>query len=147
MPLSSLHPTLPSSTLGSGPDQGGSHGQTGFGPDPPVAGSHGEVLNRESQSLTVIRPLWQQGGDSGRVMARMRMEVERVQAEWNPQGGGKALTAGHLSCERPSPERRREGKGNVTHIVLIGKSCSPTLLPWPFYPCGHTMPTGLAILA
>ena len=49
MPLSSLHPTLPSSSLGSGPDQGGSHGQTGFGPDPPVAGSHGEVLNREPE--------------------------------------------------------------------------------------------------
>ena len=39
-------------------------------------------------------------------MARMKTEVEQVQVEQNPQGGGKALTAGHLSCEHPSPERR-----------------------------------------
>lgn len=65
-------------------------------------------------------------------MARMRTEVERVQAEQNPQGGGKALTAGHLSCERPSPERRREEKGNVTHIFFIGKSCSTPHFPGLF---------------
>lgn len=58
-------PSLPSSFLDLGPDQGGAYSQTEFGLDPPVYGSHGKVLiwERTGQILTVRRSLWQQGGE------------------------------------------------------------------------------------